>query len=820
MPLIFAQEFDVDCKGVVTKVVDGDTVYVKSISGFGVGETFKVRFADVNAPELYTEEGQIAKTALTSLIYGKDVILDIDDLYIYDKYGRVVAVVYMIINSTHILNVNYWLVVNGYADIRNYENEFNPYEWSLYVKLATLPVPPTTSQVKVVINEVELNPPGEDRGNEWIELYNPTSDAVDIGGWSLTTTHGRTVSVTIPVGTTIPPNGYYVVSYKSQWLDDEDESVVLKDKNGNEIDRTPTLDDTFDDDRTWQRYPNGKDTDSLTDWKFKTSTKERSNGGITVTGPTILTAKGKVSISIPSVTAYRVTEIPIGKVEDIPITKLAIKLKNNVNNLQIGITKIETLPATIKVNLKGRVYCYLNIEKQNVKDEDFSEVKITFSVEKTWVNTNNIDVKTISLYRYSDNKWNKLPTNLINENQEAYYFEASSPSLSILAISGEAKTPVPAKFEVSNLKLNPTKATVGEEVIVSVAVRNVGEAAGTYTVSLWIDGVKEKTKTVSLAGGESKNVFFTIIKKTVGDHTVRIDGLEAKFKIVKAPSTITISVSSEKTEVGKELKITGRLEPPLANVEITLTYTKAGKVKVTHTVKTMGDGSFTDTIKPDAGGTWTVQASWKGTDKYEATESKEITFEAVEKRCIIATATYGSELAKEVQFLRGFRESIVYQTKTGTQFMKLFNTWYYSWSPYIASLIWKYPMLLKPAMQTILYPLLKILYLTTVVYDALNFYSELRIIVAGLIATTLISLVYITPLTLTVFLILKKYRKNLLRILQLKPLIWMWVVIFCLLLIGEILALDVLLAVTTGILVILTIILVSNIIVSRVALKE
>ena len=34
----------------------------------------------------------------------------------------------------------------------------------------------------IVINEVEINP---QNGSEYIELYNPTSQSIDIGGWSL-----------------------------------------------------------------------------------------------------------------------------------------------------------------------------------------------------------------------------------------------------------------------------------------------------------------------------------------------------------------------------------------------------------------------------------------------------------------------------------------------------------------------------------------------------------------------------------------------------------------------------------------------------------
>ena len=52
--------------------------------------------------------------------------------------------------------------------------------------------------------------------------------------------------------------------------------------------------------------------------------------------------------------------------------------------------------------------------------------------------------------------------------------------------------------------------------------------------------------------------------------------------------------------------------------------------------------------------------------------------------CLIATATFGSELAPQVQFLRELRDNTVLQTESGTSFMAGFNQFYYSFSPTIA----------------------------------------------------------------------------------------------------------------------------------------
>ena len=52
--------------------------------------------------------------------------------------------------------------------------------------------------------------------------------------------------------------------------------------------------------------------------------------------------------------------------------------------------------------------------------------------------------------------------------------------------------------------------------------------------------------------------------------------------------------------------------------------------------------------------------------------------------CLIATATYGSEMSQQVQQLRELRDNQLLQTASGTQFMAMFNDVYYSFSPVIA----------------------------------------------------------------------------------------------------------------------------------------
>ena len=73
--------------------------------------------------------------------------------------------------------------------------------------------------------------------------------------------------------------------------------------------------------------------------------------------------------------------------------------------------------------------------------------------------------------------------------------------------------------------------------------------------------------------------------------------------------------------------------------------------------------------------------------------------------CLIATATFGTEMAPQVQFLREIRDNIVLQTESGTSFMTAFNHFYYSFSPTVADYERENPVF-KEAVKLAITPLL------------------------------------------------------------------------------------------------------------------
>lgn len=104
----FAADEPIIIEGKVIAITDGDTIKVLDKDK----QTFKIRFAEIDAPEKDQPYGQKSKQALSDLIYNKKVKVIQSDI---DRYGRVVGYVYF--NEQ---NINLEMVKLGMAWVYTY----------------------------------------------------------------------------------------------------------------------------------------------------------------------------------------------------------------------------------------------------------------------------------------------------------------------------------------------------------------------------------------------------------------------------------------------------------------------------------------------------------------------------------------------------------------------------------------------------------------------------------------------------------------------------------------------------------------------------
>ena len=73
--------------------------------------------------------------------------------------------------------------------------------------------------LSVVINEVAWGGTSAANSDEWIELYNPTSNIIDLSGWTITVADAIPTPITIPSGS-IPAGGYFLLERVDKAVND------------------------------------------------------------------------------------------------------------------------------------------------------------------------------------------------------------------------------------------------------------------------------------------------------------------------------------------------------------------------------------------------------------------------------------------------------------------------------------------------------------------------------------------------------------------------------------------------------------------------
>ena len=99
---VLSEEYE----AVVLKVIDGDTIYIKSDNG-----RKKVRLRHIDAPEIRQSYGKEAKIFLDKQIDGKKIIVNSD---YKDRYGRDIGDIF-IYNNDEAIYINAKLIKSGHA---------------------------------------------------------------------------------------------------------------------------------------------------------------------------------------------------------------------------------------------------------------------------------------------------------------------------------------------------------------------------------------------------------------------------------------------------------------------------------------------------------------------------------------------------------------------------------------------------------------------------------------------------------------------------------------------------------------------------------
>lgn len=97
---------------------------------------------------------------------------------------------------------------------------------------------------------------------------------------------------------------------------------------------------------------------------------------------------------------------------------------------------------------------------------------------------------------------------------------------------------LPAEFQLSELKVNPAEVKVGDDIVISAKIANVGGTQGSYTAELKIDGTTIETEVLTISAGTDYKVVFKLCECSPGAYMVSLGNLTSKLVVQEPPMPV------------------------------------------------------------------------------------------------------------------------------------------------------------------------------------------------------------------------------------------------------------------------------------------
>ncbi|APH38533.1 hypothetical protein BHR79_02865 [Methanohalophilus halophilus] len=213
-----------------------------------------------------------------------------------------------------------------------------------------------------------------------------------------------------------------------------------------------------------------------------------------------------------------------------PVKTVAFTPTVNAGYVNVIVEVLKDTSTLVDTEPSGLVYRNLNIwTGSRVYEDVIEDATISFSVNKTWLDENDVDSANIRLMRYTT-EWTELPTTVTEEDEDKVYYTANTEGFSNFAIvadttSAPVTEPVDTEAEFT---ATPVEGQSPLEVKFTFESDNADswlwefgdgntsnqqnpthtyEESGTYTVVLTVEGeggvdVVEKTDLITVAAQE------------------------------------------------------------------------------------------------------------------------------------------------------------------------------------------------------------------------------------------------------------------------------------------------------------------------------
>lgn len=210
---------------------------------------------------------------------------------------------------------------------------------------------------------------------------------------------------------------------------------------------------------------------------------------------------------------------------------------------------------------------------------------ITFAYDDSDI-PQGVSEKNLIIATWDGEEWVYLECSV---DPEANTISAKISHLSIYAIVAGTR---PAAFTVAELSITPQEVTSGVDVNITVLISNTGDLTASYEAILKIDNAIAQTKEITLDGGDSRTVSFSMRAGTAGEHTVSIGDLVGTFKVktLEVPPA-PITAAAPPNFITSDLSVTPRVAELGEQITISVVVSNTGGTEGSYDVVLEIDGA-------------------------------------------------------------------------------------------------------------------------------------------------------------------------------------------------------------------------------------
>ncbi len=172
---------------------------------------------------------------------------------------------------------------------------------------------------------------------------------------------------------------------------------------------------------------------------------------------------------------------------------------------------------------------YVDVE-HTLGDGAIAGATFEFSIRRAYLEELGVEPEGVTLYHRLDGEWETRETEYADGGETYHRFEGTMPEFSVFALGTGAAT-----IEPTAATIDAGTIDVGAEATVTATVTNRGQTTGEDSIELTLDGDVVATETVTLDGGESRNVSFTVAPDAPGEYDLAVGALDLEPLAVEEP---------------------------------------------------------------------------------------------------------------------------------------------------------------------------------------------------------------------------------------------------------------------------------------------